>query len=95
MLEERERTVLEDSLLTALAQQIHSRVLAAKDLVNQMDADTKSKPMSSGMAIGIGWVRSDKLTEQQATVSRLPTGRREPGSGRAGRAAWPAPGDDP
>jgi hypothetical protein len=71
LLEERERTVLEDSLLTALAQQIHSRVLAAKDLVNQMDADTKSKPMSSGMAIGIGWVRSDKLTEQQATVSRL------------------------
>jgi uncharacterized protein (TIGR02680 family) len=71
LLEERERAVLEDSLLTALAQQIHSRVLAAKDLVNQMDADTKSKPMSSGMAIGIGWVRSDKLTEQQATVSRL------------------------
>ncbi len=71
LLEERERTVLEDSLLTALAQQIHSRVLAAKDLVNQMDADTKSKPMSSGMAIGIGWVRSDKLTEQQAAVSRL------------------------
>jgi Putative exonuclease SbcCD, C subunit len=71
LLEERERTVLEDSLLTALAQQIHSRVLAAKDLVNQMDADTKSKPMSSGMAIGIGWVRSDKLTEQQTTVSRL------------------------
>ncbi len=71
LLEERERTVLEDSLLTALAQQIHSRVLAAKDLVNQMDADTKSKPMSSGMAIGIGWVRSDKLTEQQATASRL------------------------
>jgi len=71
LLEERERTVLEDSLLTALAQQIHSRVLAAKDLVDQMDADTRSKPMSSGMAIGIGWVRSDKLTERQAAVSRL------------------------
>jgi hypothetical protein len=27
--------------------------------------------MSSGMAIGIRWVRSDRLTEQQATVSRL------------------------
>jgi hypothetical protein len=71
LLEERERTVLEDSLLTALAQQIHSRVLAAKDLVDEMDADTRSKPMSSGMAVGIRWVRSDKLTEQQATVSRL------------------------
>ena len=71
LLEERERTVLEDSLLTALAQQIHSRVLAAKDLVDEMDADTRSKPMSSGMAIGIRWIRSDRLTDQQAAVSRL------------------------
>jgi uncharacterized protein (TIGR02680 family) len=71
LLEERERTVLENSLLTALAQQIHSRVLAAKDLVAEMDADTRSKPMSSGMAIGIRWVKSDKLTEQRAAVSRL------------------------
>ena len=71
LLEQRERTVLEDSLLTALAQQIHSRVLAARDLVDQMDADTRSKPMSSGMAVGIRWVRSDKLTDQQAKVSRL------------------------
>ena len=71
LLEERERTVLEDSLLTALAQQIHSRVLAAKDLVAAMDADTRSKPMSSGMAIGISWVRSERRTEQQAAVSRM------------------------
>jgi len=71
LLEQRERTVLEDSLLTALAQQIHARVLAAKDLVDQMDADTRAKPMSSGMAVGIRWVRSDKLTDQQARVSRL------------------------
>jgi len=71
LLEQRERTVLEDSLLTSLAQQIHSRVLAAKDLVDQMDADTRSKPMSSGMAIGIRWVRSDRLTEQQGAVSKL------------------------
>ncbi len=71
LLEQRERTVLEDSLLTALAQQIHSRVLAAKDLVHEMDADTRSKPMSSGMAIGIRWIRSDKLSDQQAQISRL------------------------
>ena len=71
LLEERERTVLEDSLLTALAQQIHARVLAAKDLVAAMDADTRSKPMSSGMAIGISWVRAEHRTDQQAAVSRL------------------------
>jgi hypothetical protein len=71
LLEQRERTVLEDSLLTSLAQQIHSRVLAAKDLVDEMDADTRSKPMSSGMAIGIRWVRSDKMTDHQGAVSKL------------------------
>jgi hypothetical protein len=70
LLEERERTVLEDSLLTALAQQIHARVLAARDLVAAMDADMRSKPMSSGMAIGVSWVPSDRRTEQQAAVSR-------------------------
>ena len=96
LLEERERTVLEDSLLTALAQQIHSRVLAAKDLVAAMDADTRSKPMSSGMAIGISWVRSEKRTEQQAAVSRmLDRDAGWPWSRRAGRVARAAPGDDP
>jgi uncharacterized protein (TIGR02680 family) len=71
LLSEHEQTVLEDSLLTSLAGQIHSRVLAARDLVATMDADTRSKPMSSGMAIGIAWVREDDLSEQQAAVSRL------------------------
>ncbi|MBR7833273.1 TIGR02680 family protein [Actinospica durhamensis] len=69
LLEEREREVLEDSLLTALAQQIHHRVLAAKDLVKEMDADTRAKPMSSGISIGINWVRSDKATDQQTAVA--------------------------
>ena len=71
LLEERERTVLEDSLLTALAKQIHSRVISAKDLVTEMDADMRSKPMSSGTAIGIRWVRADNLTEREAAVSHL------------------------
>lgn len=71
LLEERERTVLEDSLLTALARQIHARVIAARDLVSEMDADMRSKPMSSGTAIGIGWVRADNLTERETEVSRL------------------------
>jgi uncharacterized protein (TIGR02680 family) len=69
LLEEREREVLEDSLLTALAQQIHHRVLAAKDLVKEMDTDTRAKPMSSGISIGINWVRSDKASEQQTAVA--------------------------
>ena len=71
LLEQREKTVLEDALLTALAQQIHERVLAARDLVAAMDADTRSKPMSSGTVIGIGWIRAEGLGEHQLAASRI------------------------
>ncbi|MFZ0048406.1 MAG: SbcC/MukB-like Walker B domain-containing protein, partial [Streptosporangiaceae bacterium] len=71
LLEEREREVLEDELLAALAQQIHGRVLAARDLTRDMNADTRSKPMSSGIAVGIRWAQSDKITDRQRAASRL------------------------
>jgi uncharacterized protein (TIGR02680 family) len=71
LLEDRERKVLEDELLTALAQQIHGRVIAARDLTRDMNADTRSKPMSSGIAVGIRWAQSDKITELQRATSRL------------------------
>lgn len=70
LLEERERTVLEDELLTGLAQQIHGRVLAARDLVRGMNADTRSRPMSSGTAIGIRWAHSDKIDDRRRATSR-------------------------
>jgi hypothetical protein len=71
LLEDRERKVLEDELLAGLAQQIHDRVVTARDLVRDMDADTRSKPMSSGIAVGIRWVQSDKITDRQRAASRL------------------------
>jgi uncharacterized protein (TIGR02680 family) len=71
LLEDRERKVLEDELLAALAQQIHGRVIAARDLTRDMNADTRSKPMSSGISIGIRWGQSDKITDLQRTASRL------------------------
>jgi hypothetical protein len=71
LLEDRERTVLEDELLTGLAQQIHGRVLAARDLVRGMNADTRSRPMSSGTAIGIRWAHSDRIEDRQRATSRL------------------------
>ncbi len=71
LLEDRERKVLEDELLAALAQQIHGRVLAARDLTRDMNADTRSKPMSSGIAVGIRWGQSDKITDTQRVASRL------------------------
>ncbi|MEW1838318.1 TIGR02680 family protein [Nonomuraea angiospora] len=71
LLEEKERTVLEDELLTGLAQQIHDRVRTARDLVKGMNDDTRSRPMSSGTKIGIRWIRSDDLDDKQLAVSRL------------------------
>jgi hypothetical protein len=71
LLEDRERKVLEDELLAALAQQIHARVIAARDLTRDMNADTRSKPMSSGISIGIRWTQSDKITDLQRSASRL------------------------
>ncbi len=71
LLEDRERTVLEDELLTGLAQQIHGRVLTARDLVRGMNTDTRSRPMSSGTAIGIRWAHSDRIDERQRATSRL------------------------
>ncbi|MFC4586974.1 SbcC/MukB-like Walker B domain-containing protein [Sphaerisporangium corydalis] len=71
LLEERERTVLEDELLAGLAQQIFDRVRVARDLVRGMDADTRSRPMSTGTTVGIRWVVSDKITDVQREVSEL------------------------
>jgi hypothetical protein len=71
LLEDRERKVLEDELLAALSQQIHARVIAARDLTHDMNADTRSKPMSSGISIGIRWAQSDQITELQRSASRL------------------------
>ncbi|GGO16954.1 hypothetical protein GCM10010116_34260 [Microbispora rosea subsp. aerata] len=85
LLEERERTVLEDELLTALAQQVHDRVRTARDLVRGMNDDTRSRPMSSGTRIGIRWGRSDRLNDKQVAVARL-LDRDAQGLGAAGLA---------
>src|SRR5206468_12555110 len=68
---DRERKVREDELLAALAQQIHGRVIAARDLTRDMSSDTRSKPLSSGIAVGIRWAQSDKITDLQRSTSRL------------------------
>jgi hypothetical protein len=81
LLEDRERKVLEDELLAALASQIHTRVVAARDLTRNMNADTRAKPMSSGISIGIRWAQSDKITDAQRAASRL-VDRDQPGPER-------------
>ncbi|MBP2703941.1 TIGR02680 family protein [Microbispora sp. RL4-1S] len=81
LLEERERVVLEDELLTGLADQISDRVRLAKDLVRGMDADTRSRPMSTGTTVGIRWVVADGAGDAQRQVSEL-LGRDDLGPGR-------------
>jgi hypothetical protein len=81
LLEDRERKVLEDELLAALASQIHTRVVAARDLTRNMNADTRAKPMSSGISIGIRWAQSDKITDAERQASRL-LDRDQPGPER-------------
>ncbi|HEX4832559.1 MAG TPA: SbcC/MukB-like Walker B domain-containing protein, partial [Trebonia sp.] len=71
LLADRERAVLEDELLAGLARQIHARALAARDLTRDMDADTRAKPMSSGITIGIRWAQSDKITDRQREAVQL------------------------
>ena len=71
LLEDRERKVLEDELLAALAGQIHARVVAARDLTRNMNSDTRSKPMSSGISVGIRWAQSDRITDAQRKASHL------------------------
>jgi hypothetical protein len=71
LLEDRERKVLEDELLAALAGQIHTRVVAARDLTRNMNSDTRSKPMSSGISVGIRWAQSDRITDAQRKASQL------------------------
>jgi hypothetical protein len=71
LLADKERKVLEDELLAALAGQIHGRVVAARDLTRSMNNDTRSKPMSSGISIGIRWAQSDKISDAQRAAHKL------------------------
>ena len=36
-----------------------------------MNSDTRSKPMSSGISVGIRWAQSDRITDAQRKASHL------------------------
>lgn len=85
LLREEEHHVLEDELLGGIAQQIHERVRAARDLVRDMDRDTRARPMSSGTRIGIRWARSEALNDRERLAAQL-VKRDEAGLGPSGLA---------
>ncbi len=71
LLSEAERRVFEDALLTQLARQIHHRTIEARDLVESMDAQMRSRRMSSGLTVGVGWQLADDLDPGQREASKL------------------------
>ncbi|MBO0855994.1 MAG: endonuclease, partial [Nocardia sp.] len=71
LLTDAERRILEDALLTGLAQQIHERTGDARDLIARMGAEMRRRRMSSGSTIGVHWVLADQLGESARSVCKL------------------------
>ncbi|RVW04163.1 TIGR02680 family protein [Rhodococcus xishaensis] len=71
LLTDSERRILEDALLTGLAQQIHERTADARELIGQMGAEMRERRMSSGSTIGVHWVLADNLDDSSRVVSKL------------------------
>ncbi len=71
LLSESEQRILEDALLTRLAQQIHDRTVDARDLIRKMNTEMRLRRMSSGKAVGVRWQLADHLDDEQRTVCSL------------------------
>ncbi|MGW5274162.1 TIGR02680 family protein [Streptomyces sp. NPDC004044] len=71
LLSESEQRILEDALLTRLAQQIHDRTVDARDLIRRMNTDMRARTMSSGTTVGVNWLLADHLDDEQRAVCAL------------------------
>ncbi|MEU8521114.1 TIGR02680 family protein [Streptomyces sp. NPDC048577] len=71
LLSDSEQRILEDALLTRLAQQIHDRTVDARDLIRRMNTDMRERRMSSGTTVGVSWLLADTLDDEQRAVCAL------------------------
>ncbi|MCP3820256.1 TIGR02680 family protein [Streptomyces sp. A3M-1-3] len=71
LLSDSEQRILEDALLTRLAQQIHDRTVDARDLIRRMNTDMRERRMSSGTTVGVSWLLADGLDDEQRAVCAL------------------------
>ncbi|MFG3060323.1 TIGR02680 family protein [Streptomyces sp. NPDC048231] len=71
LLSDSEQRILEDALLTRLAQQIHDRTVDARDLIRRMNTDMRERRMSSGTTVGVSWLLADDLDVEQRAVCTL------------------------
>ena len=71
LLSDSEQRILEDALLTRLAQQIHDRTVDARGLIRAMNREMRERRMSSGKRVGVSWQMSDALDAGQRAVVNL------------------------
>ncbi|NUR57854.1 MAG: TIGR02680 family protein, partial [Catenulispora sp.] len=71
LLSDSEQRILEDALLTRLAQQIHDRTVDSRDLIRRMNTEMRSRRMSSGATVGVAWLLADDLDAEQRAVCSL------------------------
>ncbi len=71
LLSDSEQRILEDALLTRLAQQIHDRTIDARDLIRAMNKEMRGRRMSSGKRVGVSWQLADALDDEQRAVAGL------------------------
>jgi uncharacterized protein (TIGR02680 family) len=71
LLTARERALFEDTLLTSVCGQIHARIQTTRDLVAAMDAQMRSKRLSSQQTVGVAWRALDTVTPEWKHVHRL------------------------
>ncbi|WP_040796859.1 SbcC/MukB-like Walker B domain-containing protein, partial [Nocardia higoensis] len=71
LLTDAERRILEDALLTGLAQQIHERIGDARELIAKMGAEMKKRRMSSGNTLGVHWLLADDLSDSARAMCKL------------------------
>jgi uncharacterized protein (TIGR02680 family) len=71
LLSDSEQRILEDALLTRLAQQIHERTVSARDLIRAMNKEMRGRRMSSGKRVGVSWQLADSLDDEQRAVASL------------------------
>lgn len=71
LLSDSEQRILEDALLTRLAQQIHDRTVDSRDLIRRMNTEMRSRRMSSGATVGVAWLLADELDAEQRAVCSL------------------------
>jgi uncharacterized protein YPO0396 len=56
MLDAREREILENHLISEVALHLHDRLRDAEKLVQEMNQELRSRPMSTGMALRFRWL---------------------------------------